>query len=158
MRGYGQRPRGGSPGLLPGLTPCVQPRGSWGAAFPACAWPPPSPGPAPTAGLSPWGRGGGPLRMAASLRDRPSPGRDQPAGFSKAPRWAGTAPTRDRGVGKGGPRLDHAATLSLQFCKDSPRLGGCGLAWDLRCAPGLTWSLTTDAGSPQAGPTGGRSG
>lgn len=85
------------------------------AAFPACRWPPPSPSPAPTAGLSPGGRGGGPLRTAASSRDRPFPGRDQPPGCSKAPRWAGTAPTRGRGAGKGGPRLDRAAALSLQL-------------------------------------------
>lgn len=58
--------------------------------------------------------------MAASFRDRPSPGRDQPAGFCKAPRWAGTAPTRDRGTGKGGLWLDHAAALSLQSVKTLP--------------------------------------
>ena len=114
-RGSGQRPRGGSPGLLPGLTPCVQPQGSRGLPSLRVDGRHPLPAPLPQPGSPPGDGGRGPLGTAASSRDRPSPGRDQPAGCSKAPRWAGTAPTRGRGAGKGGPRLDRAAALSLQL-------------------------------------------
>lgn len=85
------------------------------AAFPACHGRHPLPAPLPQPGSPPGDGGRGPLGTAASSRDRPSPGRDQPAGCSKAPRWAGTAPTRGRGAGKGGPQLDRAAALSLQL-------------------------------------------
>lgn len=137
------------------------------------------PGHAPTARLSPWGRGG--VHRAWP----PPPGTGLPlVGTSRV---AAPKPSFGLGLfppGAGGQgREDPAGRVwtvqpSCRFshCQDCPRLGGwwpglgsplcSGPACDsptvgelgVTQSPGLTWSLTMDAGAPQAGPTGGCSG
>lgn len=171
----GTGPEWGHRGSCPASRPAFHPKEAGGLVSMAATLP----GRVPTAGLSPWGRGG--VHRAWP----PPPGTGLPlAGTShvaapKPPVGLGLFPPGAGGQGREAPaRRVWTGQPSCRFshCQDCPRLGGCwpglgsplcsGPACDSPAvgelgvpqSPGLTWSLTMDAGAPQAGPTGGCSG